>query len=298
MTILLLLIGLAAIALPGLRPATLLRSDPRVFTRLAAASVGAGLISILIGLLLSVSVGLFHLEFGHQDTSADHLAPEGAPGALVAAVVLVVLGARTILLASRSHRARRRTQPDEWLGHHQPAAEHQLTVLPTSDLVAFSIANRRGTTVVISEGLRDRTDTGTLQLIIRHELAHSRARDSRLLTLSRYLDVIGAIAPFAARTSAAIRVAAERAADEEAAGSDPTPRSQLAAYLAQSSSTLASCAPECDTYRAEQLIRPSSREPVIVASAFAGLLAVGCLAIAAVAHATSDLSPYLALLAG
>ncbi|MDE0802673.1 MAG: M48 family metalloprotease [Acidimicrobiales bacterium] len=298
MTILLLLTGLVAIAVPGIRPAVLLRAHPRSFTRLASLAVGVGLACVLLALLLSVAVGLLHLEFGHRSGGPDHLAPEGTLGAVIAAVVLTILVIRAADLAVRSHRTTRRARPDAWLGHHHRTGGHDLTVLPTPEPIAFSIAGRRRTTIVISEGLQASLDEHTLRLVIDHELAHARAHDRRLLLLARCLDALAPAAPFAGRSSAAMRIAAERAADEEATGIDPALRARLAAHLARPPGALARCELGCGSYRAEQLVQGPSRAPVTMAGAVGGLLVIGMIAVAVLAHATNDISPYLALLAG
>ena len=295
MTILLMLTGVAAIAAPGLRPAALLRAHPRPFTRLATLSVAVGLACVVVALMLSVGVGLLHLEFGHRSSNPDHLAPEGTVGALVAAGALALITIRTTRLAARSTRMRRQATPDTWLGERRRGGDHDLTVLPTPEPIAFSITDRRRTNVVISEGLRATLDDDTLRLVIDHELAHARAHDRLVLLVARWLD---ALVPFTGRTSTAMRVAAERAADEEATGTDPVPRSRLAAHLARNAPMVASCATACAPYRADQLTRQPSRAPATMACAVGGLLALGVIAGAVLAHATDDIGPYLALLAG
>lgn len=296
MTILLLMCGLVAVALPALRPHPLIEASPRWFARLASVTVVIGLVCILTALALSTAVGGLHLLRGTPSEPVDHLAPEGVPGSLVAAALLAWIATRCAMFTSRSARARSIARADGWLGQHEPMDDHDLVVLPTVDPVAYNVPGRRAQ-VVISEGLAAQLDDEMLRFVIDHERAHLRAKDRRNVLVALALETAVPFVPWTTRTATSIRVAVERAADEEAAGVEPTRRRRLARDIEGLAPVLgARCGTNLVRFRSRHLASAPAESRTLVVLATAGIAAVTAVAASVALHASDDVSPYLALL--
>ncbi|QGG96247.1 M56 family metallopeptidase [Actinomarinicola tropica] len=292
MTVLLLLCGLVAVALPGIRPRPLVAASPRWFARLSAVAVAMGLVCIAAALALSAAVNLL---LASPASTAGHLAPGGRGGSIVATLLSVWIICRTAPLLIRARSAHKAARADGWLGEHRRTDTHDLVVLPTTIPVAYNVPGRRSQ-IVISEGLRQQLDEDMLHFVIDHERAHLRAKDRRATVLTLTLEAVVPFLPFAMRTAAAMRVAIERAADEAAAGSEISRRRRLAANIqGVALHVRASCAPEMTQFRARQLaVAPTEAHPLVAAAA-AGIALVGASALSVAFHTSGHFAPYLAL---
>ncbi len=136
----------------------------------------------------------------------------GAAAAMAAVFVPALIVHRTI----RAHRTYRVVRVEPGVGRHERLGAHDLVVLPSDRMVAFSLAGRP-CQVVVSRGLVDALAAHEFVAVLRHELAHLRHRHQAHLLLAAGLDCgLGAL-PFVRRSTAAFRFALERWADEEAA---------------------------------------------------------------------------------
>ena len=296
MTLLLLLCGITAIALPGVRPRPLIEADPRSFTRLAVTSVGVGITAVVGALVLSVSVGVMHVALGRPSTPVDHLAPEGDGGAAVAATLLALGVVRSVVFGVRTVKARRRSRAEDWLGHHQPLDGVDLVVLPTDAPVAYNVPGRRPQ-IIISQGLRRQVDADLLRFVVDHERAHLRSRHNGVVLLAAALDAVFWFAPGAGRAALAMRLGVERTADEQAAGTEAVRRSRLARGLAAHGARLrASGGDEIVLFRSRTLATRSKTSPWALGPAAAGVAAVLAGGVSLAVHATVDFGPYLAML--
>ena len=296
MTLLLLWCGVAAIALPGIRPRPMLEASPHWFTRLAVLSVVLGITGILGAVSLSTFVGGVHLLLGVPSTPVDHLAPEGTVGAAVASAVLVWVFLRSTVFAVRVLRMRRSCRADGWLGEHEALGGVDLVVLPTDAPVAYNVPGRRPQ-VVISQGLRHQFDDDLLRFVVDHERAHLRSRHSGVVLLATALETVLQFVPGATRTALAMRVAVERTADEEAAGHEPMRRRHLARGIAAHGARMrTSCGSEVVQFRSRTLAVRAEMSAWLVGLAAAGVAGVAISGVSVALHATADFGPYLALL--
>jgi Zn-dependent protease with chaperone function len=299
MTVLLVLCGALALVLPGLRPTVSLRGHPRWFARLDASAMLLGLAASVGGLLVSVAVGAIHVASGSSPLRYEgHLAPGGFTTSVVSGVLLIVLIVRMSIVARRTRRARIEAQPAGWLGRREHRHDHDLVVLPTPVPVAYSVEGRPPQ-IVISEGLRDRFDHELVGFVIDHERAHLRRRHRRYLLLAVTVEALFGMIPLVARSTLALRLAVERAADEEATGADVGRRDRVGTGLERlcADPLPTWCAVEALRYRAQRLrASPVPRAARIEFTAAAGLMALAAAVIAVAAHATGDVPSLLATL--
>ena len=297
MTVLLVLCGAVALSLPGLRQGLAPRAEPRWSVRLDAMALALGLLSILVGLVLSLAVGLVHLAVGSSPWyDGGHLAPGGLAVSVVSATLLFVLATRMVRAGRRARRAARTARPEGWLGQHERRYDHDFVVLPTTRPVAYSV-HGSPPQVVISEGLRAQLDDDVIAFVIDHERCHLRRGHRRYLLLAvlvgaafREIDVVG-------RSTLALRLALERTADEEAAGSDQRRRRRFGAAVDDMSvHAPVGCASEALSYRARLLAAPRpNRRAAFELVATGGLMVLVSVAVAAAGHATGDVPGLFAL---
>lgn len=296
MTLLLLCCGVAALALPGLRPRALLESSPRSFVRLAVISVVVGIGGIVGALVLSASVGGLHLWLGMSTTPVDHLAPEGTAGAVAATAALAWTCTRSAVLVTRVRRTRRTARAEGWLGEHEVLDGVDVVMLPTEAPVAYSVPGRRPQ-IVISRGLRQQVDDELLRFVVDHERAHLRARHGVVVLLAALVETAFGFVPGSTRSALALRLAIERAADEDAAGGEEGRRRQLAHGIAHFGARLRpACGGDLVHFRSRTLAAHTETSSPQVAVAAAGVVILALAGLASTVHVTGDLAPYLALL--
>src|SRR5690606_13013178 len=132
-SVLLVLCGVVVSALPGFSLALSNRIRPAALARLNSLALTIGPALILMGLLISATVGVAHLMTGSTSMRYDaHLAPEGIAGSMISMAILGFVTARLASLARRAHRGRRIARPDGWMGEHRLLGEHELVVLPVA----------------------------------------------------------------------------------------------------------------------------------------------------------------------
>jgi beta-lactamase regulating signal transducer with metallopeptidase domain len=119
---------------------------------------------------------------------------------------------------------------EQELGWHGTLGGHQLVVLPSEELVAFSTAGRPGQ-VVMSRGLITALSDDELAAVLRHEVAHVQHRHQRYLLLARVVERSLGLLPMVRRGVTALRCAVERWADEAAAGPRSSGRASVHAAL-------------------------------------------------------------------
>lgn len=296
MTLLLLCCGAAAIALPGIRPRPMLEASPRWFTRLAVLSVAVGTIGVLSAVSLSAFVGAVHFWLGVPSTPVDHLAPEGTAGAVAAAGLLTWILLRAAVFAMRMLRLRRSSRADGWLGQHQTLDGVDLVVLPTDAPIAYNVPGREPQ-IIISQGLRRQFDDDLLRFVVDHERAHLRSRHGSVILIATALEVLLRFVPGATRTAMAMRLAVERTADEDAAGSEPERRRHLARGIAAHGARMrTSCGSEVVQFRSRTLTVTREASSWLVGLAAAGVGGVAVSGLSVALHASADFGPYLALL--
>lgn len=299
MTLLLVGLGTVALVLPGLRPSLSLRGDPRWFVPLDTATLTFGLAAVAAGLGLSAAVGAAHVvASGSLMRFEGHVAPGGIMLSGLSALLLGLLAGRFAVTVCRARRGRRIAHADGWLGQHHDHGDHELVVLPTTAPVAYSVHGSPAQ-VVISEGLRDRLSSDLFAFVIDHERAHLRRRHRRSLLLAAYTDALFGRIPAIARSTLALRLAVECAADEDAAGWHPQHRRDVATALHAlgDASWLPGGGRESLRFRAGQLISPRpSRAARFEIVAATGLAVLAVVTTVVAGHVGGDLPAHMAAL--
>jgi Zn-dependent protease with chaperone function len=234
-TLLLVAIGAALLAFPGLAQRTSATSPPGEWSRISASALFAGLIVIELGLVLTALPTVLHIPVIANATGACHaivdrinLGPVLGWGSLgVACASLVAMGAAV----RRSRRLVRAARVEPWLGDHHAREGFELVVVPTARVLAMSVPGDRPQ-VVVSEAVVARLDEERLEAVIEHEAAHLRFRHRRYLLIAATVDRGLGWLPGARRSANALRGAVEEWADHEAVGSSPLRQNDLRGALA------------------------------------------------------------------
>jgi Zn-dependent protease with chaperone function len=235
MTLLLLVSALGLLALPGCARPLGRWLPPAEWARLCAGLLLVGGVALEAGLI--VLGGPTALRLAGLEAVADlcehllgALAPGGAPLGMAAAMTALLLAAaagRSVALTCHSRRVLR-IEPG--IGWHGEFCGHDLVVLPSEELVAFS-AGGRPAQVVVSRRLVEILADDELAAVLRHELAHVHCRHDRYLLLARVIEQSLGLLPFVQRSTRALRCALERWADEDAAGGGGRGRESVRAAL-------------------------------------------------------------------
>jgi Zn-dependent protease with chaperone function len=222
MNLALIVAGLALVALPGWTASLGRRLVPREWARLTVASLSVGLLAVHLGLVMTAAPTLLGAVGGHDLAQLCHqalspLTPGGAVVGSLSAIVLVTLDVRMLRARRHSRRARRRLRVESWIGDHADHSDHEFVIIPTTAACAYALQGEPPQ-VVVSEGLADALSSDELAAVVRHEQSHLRHGHQRQLDLALATDVVVGFLPAARRSTAVLRLALERWADEEAAG--------------------------------------------------------------------------------
>jgi hypothetical protein len=235
MTLLLLASALGLLALPGCARPLGRRLPPAEWAKLCAGLLLAGGVALEAGLV--VVGGPTALRLAGMKEVADlcehllgALAPGGTPLGVAAAMTALLLAVATGRSLVRARHSRRVLRVEPGLGSHGELGGHDLVVLPSEELVAFS-GGGRPPQVVVSQRLVDILADDELAAVLRHELAHVHHRHERYLLLARVVEQSLWLLPFVRRSTGALRCALERWADEAAAGGARRGRESVRAAL-------------------------------------------------------------------
>ena len=209
--------------------------DPAEWSRFSAAALAIGAVFLEISVFLYAAptvlraVGVPHLaDFCERALGA--VLPGGAVLGWPAAAMAVLFPVLTGVGAGRARRAQQRVQVEPWLGDHRRVDGYDLVVLPTVQILAFSVGGPKRQ-IVISQGLVDALSVEEVDAVVRHEAAHLDHRHQRLLLLASALEHGLPLARFLRRSTAALRTGLERWADETAAGASHCSRTMLRGAL-------------------------------------------------------------------
>jgi hypothetical protein len=235
MILLLLASAVGLLALPGCARPLGRRLPPAEWAKLCTGLLLAGGVALEAGLVLVG--GPTALRLAGMPAVADlcehllgALAPAGTPlgvAAALAALLLAVTSGRSLVKARHS---RRLLRVEPGLGRHGQWCGHDLVVLPSQDLVAFSTGGRPPQ-VVVSQRLVELLADHELAAVLRHELAHVQHQHQRYLLLARVVEQSLGRLPLVRRSTGALRCALERWADEEAAAGARQDRESVRAAL-------------------------------------------------------------------
>jgi hypothetical protein len=224
-----LLSGGLLLALPGFAQPLARRLPPEHWARASAGAllVGAAMVQ-LSAMLVAAPTVLGALGVHSLAAACERLLGPVTPGGDVmgwaAAALSVALPAVVGRRVAAAVRHRRTLEVEFSIGDHRPWAGHDLVVLPTEEPLAFSV-DGHSPQIVVSRGLVAALSPAQLEAVLRHEAAHLRHRHQRFLLVASALDCrFPYLAHPLRRSTASLRGALERWADEAAAGADPQAR--------------------------------------------------------------------------
>lgn len=221
MSVVVVLAGLALLALPGIAAPTASRLPASEWTRLNRGALRMGLWAVQVGLVLTAAPTVLRAAgFGPMADACHRLlspiVPGGPAAGWMSTAAGVALGATSSAARRRSRRLQRSARIDSWLGEHEQVPGATLVVLPTDAVVAYATPGR-APQVVLSSALVETLNPDELAAVVRHELAHLRNRHHRDLTLASAIDAALGWLPGPHASTDALRLSIERCADEEAA---------------------------------------------------------------------------------
>lgn len=302
---LLFLAGLCLLALPGAVRRLGRRLDPAEWSRFCLAALVAGAVAVevaavLYGLPVVLrALGVTGLADACERTF-DVLLHGDANLAWLAVGVAVWLPVVTAREAVRGRRLHAAVRDGALAGERHAAAGHDVVVVPTEAPLAVAVDGREPL-VVISEGLRARLSGPELNAVVRHEAAHLRHGHQRYLLLAAALDRLVLI-PGLRRSTATLRAALERWADEVAAAEpDCSRRAVHQALLGMTTAAVGLAvghfsAAECVLERLEALEREPRTPPLPChAAVYLPGLAIAAAAVVAIGGWTSQVDHVLAL---
>jgi hypothetical protein len=299
MTVLLLATTLLGLWLPGTRPNASLHGQPQWWARLTLMSLIVGWVAAAAGILLACAVAATRLVSGDLGaTTTTHLSPGGPlVGAAAAGLGLLAAG-RITSWSRRARTARRSARADGWIGQHVQEDDHELVLLPTSRPAAYSVAGHPRQ-IVVTEGLLELADDRLLAFVIEHERAHLRRHHNRLLLFASATESLFLGLPLVRRSTAVLRLAVERAADEAAAGAERSRREDLAGRLGDLHAVIpCEGASGALPARARSLRAAPPRLEWMQALAATGVIAIAAAAAMVVGHASSYVPALISRLGG
>lgn len=244
MIVLLLGTGLGLLCLPALarRPGRLLA--PAEWARLCVAALILGAALVELSALLwaaptvSMASGLPKLAV-LCERMLGSLAPGGPIAGWTAAVVAVALPTLGATAWVRVRRVAKMAMIEPCLGQRSQWGAYEVVTLPADELVAFSVPVRSGTgQIVVSDGLAAVLEPAELAAVLRHEASHLDNGHDRYLRVAAVINRAFMWCPPVRRSVAALRVALERWADEDAAGDTVEDRRALRGALISVASNL------------------------------------------------------------
>lgn len=214
--------GLGLLVLPGLTSRLGRVVAPAEWARLCALALSTGAVVVeLAAALYAAPTVLRAAGLDSLASACERMLGPIAPGGAIAgwgmatvALALPTLVGRGVARARRTYRG---IHVEPWLAEHQRFGDHDLVVLPTDELVAVSVDGGRPQ-IIVSSGLVAALSPAELEGVLRHEASHLHHHHQRLLLLATALESARVLLPLVRRSTAALRTAVERWADEDAAG--------------------------------------------------------------------------------
>ena len=279
-------IGLVLVAAPAWVAPLGRHLHPADWARWVAGSLALGAVALEAAMLFTAAPTVLHAAGVHGLADAcirmaGSAPPGGAPAGWAAAAVAVALPTMIVSSWWINRQKQRRIAAAVAI---VPAADRfggDVFVVPYHDPLAFSVPHTAGGRVVVSTALATALSESELAAVVRHERAHLRYRHGSYLMLGAALDRALVLHPFVRASTAQLRCALERWADEEAAGATAADRATargalLAAALAPLPVAVAGFGPvETVAARVAALERPAQRStPLSRLVATAPLLAL------------------------
>lgn len=200
------------------------RSDfaPSRWARCSAASLVAGIVLVELSLLLLAAPTVLHL-LGVEALAAacgrllGDLAPGGPLVGWPAFFAALVLPGFAVAGVVRALRAQRAMEVESFVGDHERRSGFTLVTLPATEPFAFAVDGATPQ-VVVSAGLRTELEPEQFDAVVRHEASHLRHRHPKYLLVAAVVEHTLGVLPWVRQASSSLRLAVERWADEDAAG--------------------------------------------------------------------------------
>lgn len=223
------------LALPGLLRGVGTRVAPERWARLCTGALLTGALMVeLVAVLLAAPTVLAALGVPSLAVACERLlgpltpgGPVGGWAATITAVGLPGMAGHRLVAARRGYRA---LAVEPGLGEHRSWAGYDVVVLPTDEVLAFSVGGACGQ-IVVSRGLVASLSQAEVDAVLRHEAAHLGHRHQALLLLATVVEGVLFFLPPVRRSARCLRTALERWADEEAARAGPQARRDLRGAL-------------------------------------------------------------------
>lgn len=281
--------GLLLLSLPGLRALPLGQLTPGEWTRAVALALRIGHVTIRLGLLFGAAPTVLRaLGIEHAADACQQMFGPVAPGGpVVGWACAIALCALTSLgvAARRAHRSMLdRTHVEPWVGEHQRRGSIDVVTLPVDTPVAYAVPIGHGQ-IVLSAGLVAALEPAELEAVIAHERSHLRRRHDRYLQAAAVAERAYRWLWPAMAGAATLRLAIERWADEDAAGT-PAERTVVRTALAKTTSSLLgpalAFASTCTVLQRLDALEDDPPAPAVRTrlAALAPLLAAGVLIVA------------------
>ena len=231
----LLFAGLGLLALPRLCSPLGRRLAAAEWARLCQVALVSGALTVEVACVLYAAPTILRAAGAPVlarmcERALRALLPGVAWAGWVAAAAALSIAAFSVLGAIRARRGVVSARIEPWLGEHRSFCGHDLVTLPTDKAIALSVAGRPSQ-IVVSQGLVQSLTSPQLELVMRHEAAHLDLHHQRTLRIAAAIDHGFAFFPLARRSTAVLRRALERWADEVAAGDHPVERTILRSAL-------------------------------------------------------------------
>lgn len=231
MSLVLVALGLALLALPGALAARGAALAPAEWCRTVAVSLRVGRVAVQLGLAMLAAPVLLEALGARGAAHTCHRSFHGGvpvPWLVggMAAGLLALVTVRSLGAYRRDAHALDRLRVPRWLGSHRRSGGVDVVSLPTDEVVAYAVPGRPGQ-IVISSRLSGALAADELAAVVDHERAHLRHRHHALLRLAADLDARVPEVGFVRRSTGVLRLAVERWADEDAAAVTPAGRSAV-----------------------------------------------------------------------
>ena len=222
MALILLVAGIVLLALPALTRRFGRHLRPDEWARMCTVALVGGALTLEMATVLYGAPTVFRaLGVTALATACERLlgplVPGGAPAGWAAAAAAITMPALYLSGAVKARRSQRAVHAEDWLGEHRAFGSHELVVLPTQQLLAVAV-HAGSSQIVVSQGMVDQLSADEFETVMRHEAAHLDHGHHRFLVVATAIEHGLAFLPPVRRSTAVLRGALERWADEAAAG--------------------------------------------------------------------------------
>lgn len=228
MGLLILAIGVTLVAIPGMFSQWGRRVHPANWARLSVACIISGLATVEVAAILYAAPSLVASISGPQVEAIckrmiEQFSPGGLPAAIFFAAVAMVLPVRALQTIRHMNRARRQVFVDPGIGCHTSHHGYDVVTLESSGPLALSV-RAPVPQIVLSTTTTSCLSDEQLSLVLSHEAAHLDHHHQAYLSAAGVIDACLGLLPFARHSTAELRLALERWADEAATDAAPERR--------------------------------------------------------------------------